>query len=431
MLACGTQGGQAALLSWGERSSATSAFICESSGFPEKEHANTMSTNPSLRCKIITDFAELEALAGDWGRLWNSAPRRDVFNAFAWARAWWRSCGSRLSLYTPVAYRGDRVVGILPLVIDGCTLRFLGFGHSDYNDMLCDAEDATDVLEAALRALFQRPTAWDSCVLENVPESAWLVACLDKLSGWLRARLHLSFCNHCPRVALETAGAEPLKSILKKKSLLRHEKALSRLGDVRFRHMESRDEIRSHLPAFFRQHIARRALAGDKSLFCAEEACCFYRALVDELDPQRELRFSVLELDERPIAYHFGFEVHGTFFWYKPTFDADLCGYSPGEVLLKKLFEHAGQKRLQVFDFTVGDEAFKNRFANQVHRNYRLRLFPSAPLAIAGKLLLETKERLAKYPQVRYAAAALRALWHRAPRPGVEGPRKHAPMGLQ
>ena len=55
-----------------------------------------------------------------------------------------------------------------------------------------------------------------------------------------------------------------------------------------------RDEIKSHLPEFFRQHIARRALVGDPSIFNDPESRSFCEALVDLLDPRDELRFSVL-----------------------------------------------------------------------------------------------------------------------------------------
>lgn len=339
---------------------------------PPNARVEAMSMNSRLRCEVIREFSVLEAIASHWDYLWRSHPRRDIFNTFAWARASWRAYGSRLSLYTPVVCQGDKVVGILPLVVEGKTLRFLGSPHSDYNDMLCEHGDTACVLETALRALFQKPIPWDRCVLENVSERSSIVTHLDKLSGRLRSRLHLSFSGNCPSVVFVSGGEDTLKAILKKKSLLRHEKALQRLGDVSFRHLDDREEIRSHLPGLFRQHIARWALAGDESIFCHEEACSFYRALVDELDPQKELRFSVLELDKRPVAYHFGFEVSETFFWYKPTFDVDLCDYSPGEVLIKKLFEYVGSHKLQEFDFTVGGETFKDRFANRVSRNYRL-----------------------------------------------------------
>src|SRR5262249_22618932 len=159
-----------------------------------------------------------------------------------------------------------------------------------------------------------------------------------------------------------------LRAALGKESLRRHHKKLSKLGEVRLRHLEDPEEVERHLPAFFRLHVARRALAGDRSLFCRDEPRAFYRALVRELDARDALRFAVLEVDGRPVAYHLGFECGGKFIWYKPAFDVAYWDYSPGEVLIKALLEYVADHELEEFDFTTGDEAFKGRFANRVRK---------------------------------------------------------------
>jgi CelD/BcsL family acetyltransferase involved in cellulose biosynthesis len=69
-----------------------------------------------------------------------------------------------------------------------------------------------------------------------------------------------------------------------------------------------------------------------------------------------------------PIAYHFGFELDGVLTWYKPSFDPELQQRSPGEVLIKLLLDDALARDLDEFDFTVGSEAFKFRFANLIRQ---------------------------------------------------------------
>nr|MBI3613027.1 GNAT family N-acetyltransferase [Nitrospirota bacterium] len=388
-----------------------------------------MSATPRLRCEVVTDFSALERLAGEWDRLWNTDSRGDVFKTFAWARASWRAYGAGLSLYAPVVYQGENVVGILPLVMEGRTLRFLGAPHSDYNDFLCGDGASSLVLETALWALLKDPVPWDRCIFENVSEHSIMVQRLGQLTGSLCARLHLSFSSICPAVVFTDGNEGALAAILKKKSLLRHEKSLGRLGEVSFRHLEGREEIKSHLPGLFRQHIARWALAGGESIFLDEGSRSFYGALADELDPRSDLRFSVLELDKRPIAYHFGFEVNGAFLWYKPTFDVDLWEHSPGEVLIRKLFEYAASRKLREFDFTMGNETFKNRFANRIRRNYRLHLYRPGPYAAARRVCHRAKDRLKESPSVRRAFGVwgprLRSLWKQA----ADTLRRHGPLG--
>src|SRR5437868_1220594 len=84
------------------------------------------------------------------------------------------------------------------------------------------------------------------------------------------------------------------------------------------------------------------------------------------------IRFSVLRLEGEPIAFHFGFEYNRRFIWYKPSFSAAHARLSPGEVLIKYLLEDVIDRGLEEFDFGVGEEAFKYRFANHVKHNHRI-----------------------------------------------------------
>ena len=74
-------------------------------------------------------------------------------------------------------------------------------------------------------------------------------------------------------------------------------------------------------------------------------------------------------------AYHFGFLLDGKYTWYTPTFDPELSAYSPGEVLLRRLFLSFSSDHVREFDFTIGDEAYKKRYANRINKNYTLFLY--------------------------------------------------------
>ena len=148
------------------------------------------------------------------------------------------------------------------------------------------------------------------------------------------------------------------------------------MGPVQLVHLENPSEIMTHLPRFFRQHIQRRAMAGDVRSFEAEGPRRFYECLVEELDASRDLRFAVLHVGDRVAAYHFGFQHAGKFIWYKPTFHVHFWDAGPGEALLRKLFEYIRDSAVSEFDFTIGEEGFKKRFANVIRRNMHFELYP-------------------------------------------------------
>jgi len=364
-----------------------------------------------MQVEILTSFDRLQALEPEWDRLWRALPGRQVFTTFGWVRACWHARGGRHPLHTPVVLSGGRVVGILPLVAEDRRLRFAGAPFADYNDLICAPDDAPAVAALVLAALERVEAPLQHCVLENLPEGSALLSGLDRLMPSMRSRVRLLPGQSCPTLLLGEEREEILTGILSKRSLRRHQNKLRRLGSLRFHHLEDRGEIRRHLPRFFEQHIHRRALAGDRSHFLESESRRFYEHLIETLDPGRELRFGVLDLDGRPLAYHLGFELNGRFTWYKPTFDVDCWDLSPGEVLLKSLFEYAQERGVEEFDFSRGDEAFKDRFANHVRQNQTLYVYAHNSSGAALRLYDGTRLGLKSQswrPAILKSALALR-----------------------
>ncbi|HXA75814.1 MAG TPA: GNAT family N-acetyltransferase [Candidatus Acidoferrales bacterium] len=353
----------------------------------------------ALHCQILSRFAELEAVASEWDRLWASNPRRQIFNRFSWIRAWWQGYGRTLSLCTPVALRDGKVVGILPLVRQEAQLRFLGEPGSDYNDVLCEGAETPRILEALLDALCGMPgKLWRTATLENVPEHSLLLTHMSDLPGRWQRRFATTPGHLCPTVVLDEENREAtLRAILDQKEPRQHETKLQKLGKLTFRHIEDREEVRRHLPLFFEQHIQRWAMTADgDSRFRGEQSRVFYEALVEELDPRNDLRFAVMEIDGRPIAYHFGFQLDGKFIHYKPTFDINLWKESPGQVMNRSLFSYAKSVGVREFDFTIGNEVYKSRFANQSRRNFTVRLYRPGPRNFAARKLSLLRQRFDK-----------------------------------
>jgi len=356
-----------------------------------------------LRCEIATDFRKLEDLADKWDSIWNSAASQEIFNRFEWARSVWPVYGPKRTLCTPLVFHGTCLVGILPLSVENGVLQFLGSPRSDYNDILCADGQDSSILEIALKTLLEdrsRKVFWNHALLEGVPEQSQLAALLGGLSKTIKARLHFVAERECLSASLSPDKKnEPLKSLRTSKTLRRNENFLRREGNLSFRRLDDRKEIKTHLPEFFRQHELRWAFAGRKSQFLDEDERRFYRRLVDSYDPAKELHFSVLQHAGRPIAYHLGFIYRGKFLYYKPTFDIGYWKYSPGDLLHKYLYEYVTELDVKVFDYTVGGERYKKRYANQTRQNYTLHIFPRTPAGIARKYLFQLKVQLMRCPK--------------------------------
>jgi CelD/BcsL family acetyltransferase involved in cellulose biosynthesis len=378
---------------------------------------------PGLDCEVVTDFGALEAIAGEWHRLWAGSPDSEIFQSFGWARAYWKAFDDELSLFAPVVYRGSSIVGILPLAIKRNRLQFADSTFSDYNDIICADEFAAEVIRAAFEGLLRARKHWDDCVLENVPAHSRLIRHLPDL-GLFTKHFRTAFRCPCPTIVLE-GDAALAKKLACKKSLRRHERQLLKVGDLEFRHIECREEIGRYFELFSRQHIARRAIAGDRSHYLEPRTRKFFQTLVDELDPRTLLRFSVLALNERPVAFHFGFEVNRKLLIYQPTFDIDYWDFSPGEVLLRNLLLYAHERKLSEVDMTRGGEPYKDRFATDirdnltVYFNHDVNPCRWVPVAVqrANGGFRKAVEHLRHYPPVyrcvRTAALKILRSWRR------------------
>jgi CelD/BcsL family acetyltransferase involved in cellulose biosynthesis len=330
-------------------------------------------TQVKLRCETLTEFSRVEEISSVWNSLWRLDESREVFQSFAWARAWWSAYGQECSLYCLVIYDGEVIVGILPLVRRGDKLEFLGTPQADYADILCPEARAQEVLSASLTALHASPH-WKECRLEHLSPRSRIVRFWNTTPSRFRRFSCLVFGCYCHAIVVKADDPALLTQIAKKKKMREHANRLARLGELKFRFLDTKSEAREHLNRFFCFHSRRHALVGETSDCDLQTFRSLLAGLVDELDLRNELLFSTLELNGAPVAYQLGFGTGNKYALYQQTFDVNSWDHHPGNVLLRHLLLYAGGKGNHEFDFTVGDEGYKTRYTNSVRRGSTLYL---------------------------------------------------------
>jgi hypothetical protein len=246
-------------------------------------------------------------------------------------------------------------------------------GSSDYCDVIAGRDDKPLVVQEVMQALLRRRDRWDRIRLRYLPEHSSTAALLSEMELPAGLEFHVEQEAVCPALSIEASPPFAV-ACTRKKSLVRHTRYFERLAPIEFRHVLDLDEIVDLLPEFMEQHRDRRFMAGDRSLFDDPRHRKFYERMAKELLETGWLRFTMLRWQGEALAFHLGFVFNRVFTWYKPTFNVDYARYSPGEVLLKKLLEDCLEEDLREFDFTVGNEGFKDRFANVKRANLRVEL---------------------------------------------------------
>jgi CelD/BcsL family acetyltransferase involved in cellulose biosynthesis len=261
--------------------------------------------------------------------------------------------------------------------------------------MLILDRDREGLIELFVEEILRHARGAIGAVLREIPAETELARYLRTRSARITSRIELVGETICPRLSL--TDKHRLETILKKNSLKRHSAKLRKLGQVSVEHHLDAGSIASLLREFFQQHIIRWSATPYPSLFLNPNNCKFYHEVIHALAKEGNIIFTALRLDGRPVAFHLGLASYRDFLWYKPSFDVTLAQVSPGEVMLRELLTMAASKGFDSFDFTRGDEAFKQRFSSEYRTNLSFMIHRSVIKAMVVRAERATKKIVKKW----------------------------------
>jgi CelD/BcsL family acetyltransferase involved in cellulose biosynthesis len=330
-------------------------------------------SNASISFRLLTGFDDPLMSPGHWNALVRSGPSDVIFLTYQYQKAWWQTFG-RGQLLLTAALKGGEVIAIAPLFADGNMIFFVGSGGSDYLDFIGDLSKP-ELLEGLLLAAASEVDGFLGYRFYHVPERSISQVLLHSFTGKQPLDFYQEETWPCPLMDLRTYPLHAQEA-MQKKSLLRHQGWFERSALIESSHLTDGRQILHYLDDFFDQHIRRWAVTEFPSLFHDEKQRAFYRTLTKEMAETGWLCFTKIGWQGQTIAYHFGFFYQGSFLWYKPTFEIELSKHGPGEVLIRQLLLYAIEQEAHTFDFGMGDEAFKKRFATDTLFVRTIGLYP-------------------------------------------------------
>jgi CelD/BcsL family acetyltransferase involved in cellulose biosynthesis len=342
-----------------------------------------VATGGRLAFDVLSGESALELVADGWRDLAERCGPATIFQTWEWHQAWWESIGRARGDSEPVIVRLSsvgRLVGLVPLMrvtVDGRTaLRFMTSPVADYHDGI--AEDGPPAQAAAViaAALEDGRAAADGIELDELRPQALLRAAVARLRD--RLVLAVEPSSRCPYLTL---GPEPLAQ---QGQYRRKERRLAiDTGGLEVEHLVDRDGIQRCLDDFFRMHTEQWSERPDVAgSFDEAHNARFFEALVDRLAPRGWLLFSRLRAGGRVVAQDFSFQRCGVLSTYRSAIARDMARYSPGHLLLARLFEHARASGVGEVDMLRGEYPYKFVYAEGERENIRLRTLGSTiPLA--------------------------------------------------
>jgi len=323
------------------------------------------------RFEIVRTAERLAAVGPAWTDLWTRSDAL-VFQSHPWISAWWASVPDRerRALAIVLAWRGDTLVGVLPLA----TVRRKGFRVLEWAAKDCsdfgDAVLADRTNAGLVRRMWQqasRAGGFDLAYLNRLLPDAAARALLTSISGSTRLRL-----NHRDEANWRVRGPWPTgqawfdaQSKKTRQNYRRGQKSMGEHGPLTFRLLgpeEPLDRVLDTLTQFKRAWLATHNLP---STAFYDEGSQALPAMVRVLQETGLLHAFVLECGGALVAVSINFVQAGTMMAFVTTYDPAFERGSPGMVLMMDYIMWSIDRGLHTVDFLCGDEGFKGRFGTE------------------------------------------------------------------
>jgi CelD/BcsL family acetyltransferase involved in cellulose biosynthesis len=331
-----------------------------------------------VRVTVLKEIPEDSDLSAAWNTLVLSMENPEVFFTYQWALAASRGFKKVLSTLLFLVYDFEHLAGVAALANDPRASRavfFLTSSTADYCDIVSAPADRRAVIRAVLEEI--RKLGLSDLVLANVPANSATLEELPQVAGKNRYYITSRTAYNCGVVQLggENDREALLRTLAGKSREKRALKRLTNLGSVKVIHVTEPQQIGASLESIVSAQILRFLASDRVSPLVGPERRAFLRQLSDLLSESGWLKISRLEIDGRPVAWNYGFRFGGSWFWYLPTFEMEYAQVSPGSCLLRLLVEEAARDTsLRWLDLGLGNETYKDRYANEIRETRHVRV---------------------------------------------------------
>ncbi len=331
----------------------------------------------------------VEQVADQWRRLCDDSGDEEVFYRPEWAQAYLRAFEPKADVIVISAWAGERLRGILPLVrqrtnVSGFPVIQLTLPanvHSLRASLtVYPREEGEAALNALWRAALDLPH-WDMIDVVNVVDGSGLdrLVALARSDGYRTARKRTSQTLYLPinaSVSDKPSAQPPWLAGTRPKfrsHLRRARRQLEEQGTLALTHFNSADP--EALEKFYTLEASGWKGAEGTAIKCDPRTRQFYDEIAQAAARDGYLSLDFLELNGKPIAGHFGFNLRGRYFLAKAGYDEAFRRYGPGQLLVHEILGQTPQRGLREFDFVGPATWDESRWASARRTNYRVFIF--------------------------------------------------------
>jgi CelD/BcsL family acetyltransferase involved in cellulose biosynthesis len=366
-----------------------------------------------MRIVLLRKIPDESSLRRQWNDLVLQMERPEVFYTCEWALAMQSAYQSSLTPMLFLGYEGEDLIGAVSLATDSAkeSVGFLAATTADYCEVVTHPHQRAEFIDAVFAELGKLKAGL--VALASLPEDSATPVALQAAAE--KHGFHVFVRPACLCLQVELGSGEQrrqMKSALAgKKNLRRRLRSMEREGPVTFTHLQSPTQIQAALPEFIDAHVARFRSTQRVSVLSTPERRLFLEELARRFSGSEVVTLSMLLIGDRPVAWNYGFQFHGSWFWYQPTFDSRREENSPGQCLLSRIVTEAcDMEEMKVVDLGLGAEGYKERFGNSTRQTLDVTMTKSWSRHLREIVRYRAASTLKRSPKV---ASAVRRLLRR------------------
>jgi CelD/BcsL family acetyltransferase involved in cellulose biosynthesis len=314
----------------------------------------------------IQSLHEFEDLRAGWNRLFGHYTERTMFLTWEWLYAWWKHNQEGKKLWLLTAWHENNLVGVAPLMLSNTKkhgmpfrlLQTLGTPNTDQSDFITLNGDP-EIVTLFCEYILAHREEWDAIELNEHKDEDTNTHVITKFlaQNGLIVKVNSNLHHH---VEITESWDSYLKSLSRNmrrdmEKSVRYAKEKHTLNLVCFRGADVRWE---HFEVFF--EINKNGHFPEK--YQSEKERAFHRELFEITRETNWIEIIILYLDEKPVAYEYGFNLSGRFEDWRTGYDTNYSEQAVGKILLIMLMKDLFENGYHDFDFLRGEYEHKDRW---------------------------------------------------------------------
>ncbi|MDD5773360.1 MAG: GNAT family N-acetyltransferase [bacterium] len=369
-----------------------------------------------MQINVISTYDELLKFETVWKDIFKRSGTDNIFVSWEWCTLWWRHFGHGKKMFVLSVTHEGNIIAIAPLMAErgGClvfgkpVISFLGDDMmADYMDFVI-LQDHKEVAKAIINYLLKQRN-WAVIKLKRIPEIS------ANFPGIKEAVTELApFCSiriDCvsPFIEIKEAWDDYYKSLSKglKQDIRTTLNKLKNDGELVFENCDE-NTLAESLKVLFEIHKKRQIDKVGDSIFDTRINRDFFQELAVEFTKMGMADISVLKVGNKIISINYALKCNNIYYFWIPTFDPLFIKYSLGKLHILNILKKCFEQNLKVFDFMIGDEPYKFKWAKKTFNNYEIKVYNNQLFYKLDNLIFNAREKIVnlknKYPLLQRIA---------------------------